>query len=116
MLYFTYEQPMSFLDHFRHRKTETKNGTVTHTVEISERRIKRLDHLAYERTHLANHRTLLAYWRTSFSLWLVALALFKFFEHPFYFYTAIAATVGGFYILFRGNRYYRKEKERIKNT
>lgn len=87
-----------------------------HTVEVTARRIKRLDKLALERTYLANHRTLLAYWRTAFSLWLVALALFKFFEHPAYFYAAVAATLGGFYILARGVGYYRKEKRRIKNS
>jgi uncharacterized membrane protein YidH (DUF202 family) len=86
------------------------------TVQVAERRIKRLDKLALERTYLANHRTLLAYWRTSFSIWLVALALFKFFEEPVFFYMGIGATLAGVTILFRGIRYYKKEKERIKNS
>lgn len=111
---------MNVLRYLGHEKKSSRlddgSPSALHTVQIAERRIKRLDQLALERTYLANHRTLLAYWRTSFSLWLVALALFKFFAHPAYFGAAVAATLCGFLILFRGIRYYRKEKERIRNS
>jgi uncharacterized membrane protein YidH (DUF202 family) len=112
---------MGLFSSLRSRTATSNNSTAAHesdllTIQVAERRIKRLDKLALERTYLANHRTLLAYWRTAFSVWLVALALLKFFEEPIYFYLGLAASVTGVLILIRGVRYYKKEKERIRNS
>lgn len=85
-----------------------------YSVELTERRIKRVDKLAQERTFLANRRTLLAYARTAFSIWLVGLALLKFFDEPIYLVLGAGAMVAGCIIIVTGYRYYRKEFERIR--
>ena len=98
-----------------HHFFNDKNGK---TGEMSpaekERRLKRIDRLAVERTLLANERTLLAYVRTAFSLLLLALALVKFFEDPLLVYLGGALFAGGFLICLFGVYSFYATRRKVK--